>query len=83
MQAEKEIRHWNYRLTELLTNHVLLGHGVLEDNDRGHNDDDPLEAVANRVCDWGHPLQDHVGHLHTKLTAPMAHQAHEAVLCAC
>ena len=47
-----------------LTYHVLLGHGVLEDNDRGHNDNDPFEAVANAVGDRADPLEDHVGHLH-------------------
>ena len=43
-----------------LTNDVLLRHGVLEENDGGHNDDDALEAVADGVRHGRHALQDHV-----------------------
>ena len=50
------------------TEHVLLGHGVLEEDDRGHNDDDTFEAVANGVGDGCDASQDHVGHLHAKLS---------------
>ena len=45
------------------TKHVLLAHGVLEENDGCHNDDDPLQAISDRVRHRRHPLQDHIGHL--------------------
>jgi len=46
-----------------LTDDVLLGDRVFEEDDRGHDDDDPLQAVADGVRDWGNPLEDHVRNL--------------------
>lgn len=46
-----------------LTDGVLDGHGVPEDNDAGNNDGHTLHAVSNGVGDRAYALQDHVADL--------------------
>jgi len=38
-------------------------HRCLEEEDRAHNDNNPLHAITNRVCNRGYPLQNHIGNL--------------------
>lgn len=45
------------------TEGVLLGDGVLEDKDRGDDDDHALDAVADGVRDGADALENHVGDL--------------------
>ena len=53
-----------------LTQHVLRRHGVLEHEDGGHDDDHPLDAVADRVRDGRDALEDRIADLRAAVRLP-------------
>lgn len=58
---------WGVQEEVIITERVDRRNRRPEEENRGDNNHHPLNAISNRVGNWGYPLQYHIWNLHDKL----------------